>query len=194
MSRSAILGGLLVLAGCIPPPEPAPPPDPGMVAVAAQLCPAMWRWQLSVGRIMNDMSGASFQEPDPEARRNLYLDAFGEVRELNAQLLDEIAGVEPGPFRDLLIEDVVNGLSRAASIIDETEEELGRWYASVPPPTYREIVPAIFTRFEKVIDVPKPELAGYANPDLTNAFMAVVQCQHGVKDADDGVPRHVPLG
>jgi hypothetical protein len=48
----------------------------------------------------------------------------------------------------------------------------------------------IFLGFEKVIDVAKPEMADYGDAELLRAFISVPQCQHGVKDANDGlVPR-----
>lgn len=193
MSR-LVLAMALVAAACAPGAETARPVDPELVAVAAELCPMMWRWQLSIGSVMNEMSGAAHREPDPEARRSLYLDAFEQVRSINAALRTDIGILTPRPFVDLLREDVVNGLAMADSIIGEVESEVGVRYARVPAPTYHEIVPAIFLEFEKVIDVPKPELSSYANDDLTAAFLTVAQCQHGVKDANDGIPRYVPLG
>jgi hypothetical protein len=71
-------------------------------------------------------------------------------------------------------------------------EDLRANVASTAPseePEGRVRVPTFFGEFEKAIDVVKPEIAGYQDPDLTAAFAALPTCQFGVKDVDDGVPR-----
>ena len=188
--------GLLVVLGvaCAPSTMPTSMPlDPELVGVASELCPIMWRWQLAVGQILNDMSSASYEESDAAARRSLYTAAFDQVRSANSTLRHEISGLSPGPYVDLLAEEIVNGIAGADSVIDEIENTVAASYSATPPPTYHEMVPTIFMSMEKVIDIAKPELAGYANDDLIAAFISVPQCQHGVKDANDGIPRYVPL-
>jgi len=161
--------------------------DPGFVAVAEEICPIMWRWQLEVGQTMNEMSSATRGELDATNRRSMYARAFTEARELTAGLRGQLRGLTSGPFADLLAQDILDGLAHAERIIGDLETETDMAGA------YTEVVPVIFIGFEKVIDVAKPEMASYGNDDLVAAFMTVPQCQHGVKDANDGVPRYIPL-
>lgn len=84
--------------------------------------------------------------------------------------------------------EVASGIATARSEL----EELAADVASTAPgdePDGRVRVPSFFGEFEKVIDVVKPEIAGYGDPDLTSAFAALPACQFGVKDVDDGVAR-----
>ncbi len=60
--------------------------DPVYVAAAEELCPILWTWQKNVRSAMNDMSFAVRREDGSLARRDLYLQAFDQIRELNAQL------------------------------------------------------------------------------------------------------------
>ena len=100
-----------------------------------------------------------------------------------------------GPVEDPLSRitpDVRAGIEQSNSILDMTAERVDREYSEFEAPGYSDIVPTIFLDVEKVIDVAKPEMATYADQDLIDAFIAVPQCQHGVKDANDGQVRYVP--
>jgi hypothetical protein len=169
------------------------PPEPALVATAGELCPILWRWQLTVGSVMNDMSSATIDEDDPETRRERYLAAFDRVREVNAALRKEIGGLSPGPYTDVLEAEVFVGLEAAEGTLDDLEAGV-RGSEGDAALAYREMVPHIFLAVEKVIDQAKPELGGYGDDALIQAFLTVPQCQHGVKDANDGIPRYVPLG
>ncbi|HVR32703.1 MAG TPA: hypothetical protein VMS74_08335 [Acidimicrobiia bacterium] len=180
----------IVLAACAPE-EATPPPDPELVSVAQQICTVLWNWQLDVGGIMNTMSAASRDEADATVRLVHYTTALDRARTRNQDLASEIAAFNAGPYVDRIREDIRNGLFAANRIIDELDIEVDSLHASGAT-GYHDVVPYIFLTFEKVIDVPKPEMADYANQELSRAFYSVAQCQHGVKDVNDGVPRHVP--
>jgi hypothetical protein len=191
--RRVLLVLAVLLGACIPEAVEEPPPDANMVAVAEELCPIMWQWQLNLGAVMNDMSYATRRLDEADDRIEEYLTAFSKARTLNAALDENIRLVPAGPYADLMIQDVVDGVVAASGIIDELESTVIEAHRSGAP-EYGEMVPTIFLDFEKVIDVPKPELGGYGNAELIRAFSSVPQCQHGVKDANDGVPRYIPLG
>lgn len=187
-----VLVGLLG-AACTPAePEAAPEHDPELVAAAERLCPVLWEWQKNVGAAMNDMSFDTRREEDPAQRRTLYRRAFSRVRELNAQLDATIVSLPDRPPLDMISPDVLAGIETANAILSDTEAMIDERYGEGTPPGYGDIVPVIFLDLEKVIDVAKPEMATYGDPELIAAFTTVPQCQHGVKDANDGVPRYVP--
>lgn len=167
--------------------DPAEVVDEQLIAVAQDLCPLMWRWQLDIGRIANQMSASTIDEPDLEVRRTIMVDAVGEMRARNDALAADVRSVGPGPYSGLLISDVLEGLARSADVLDELEE-VAR--ASVDPP--RTIMASLFHQVEKAIDLPKPELATYRDEGMIDAFRTVPHCQFGVKDVDDGIPRFIP--
>ena len=186
------LAPLLVVAACTSDDDTEIDLNQGLVEAAYDICPILWQWQLGVGAVMNDMSYQSFQEPDPELRLDLYTTAIDETRETVAVLRRKLAALPDSRYQRFFASEIEKGLEDAEVTIDDTEAEVLAAYANNEP-AYNEIVPIIFLAFEKVIDLPKPELATYGDPELIPAFQSVPQCQHGVKDADDGVPRHVPL-
>ncbi len=188
--RCSAVALITVLTACAPP-EAEPPPDADYVAVAEQLCSVLWDWQLDIGAIMNRMSAASKAESDGAERRLLYRDSFFEARSRIQVLESTISNLPGGPFVDRIREDVRNGLFAADQIISELDTDVDELHAAGTS-GYRDVVPRIFLGFEKVIDVAKPEMADYGNPELLRAFISVPQCQHGVKDANDGQPRFVP--
>lgn len=194
MRTTAALVVLSLLASSCTPveEETVDPVDPIYFAAAEELCPIMWDWQKSVGATMNDMSYEARREEDALARRSLYLRAFERIRELNAQLDATVVSLgDEDPF-GRITPDVRAGLEASNSILDLTATNVDRSYSEFDAPGYSDIVPTIFLDVEKVIDVAKPEMATYDDQELIEAFMAVPQCQHGVKDANDGVPRYVP--
>ena len=166
--------------------------DPIYVRAAEALCPVMWDWQKNVGAAMNEMSHQARTEADADARRALYLRAFDRIRELNAQLEATVVSLGMTPPLDRILPDVREGIGASNAILERTESTIAERYDITGPPTYDEMVPTIFLDVEKVIDVAKPEMASYEDPELIDAFITVPQCQHGVKDANDGVPRYVP--
>ncbi len=194
MKIAAVLVVLaLASSACIPAGEDvADPVDPVYFAAAEELCPLLWDWQKSVGAAMNDMSAEARQEEDALTRRDLYLRAFDRIRELNAQLDATVVSMGLAAPLDRIIPDVRSGLVVSNSILEESAAHVDGEYSRLDAPGYSEIVPTIFLDVEKVIDVAKPEMATYRDQELIDAFTAVPQCQHGVKDANDGVPRYVP--
>lgn len=192
MDRRVVISTLLALGtACAPVADELPPPDPELVAVAETVCPEMWDWQLDIGRIMNAMSSASFRENDAAARRALYASAFEAALDRNRDLNDQVATWPAGPFVDRMREDVRNGLFTAEQEIADLDVVVDELYARGDD-GYHAVVSRIAIGFEKVIDVAKPELADYGDDELVRAFVAIPACQHGVKDANDGVPRFVP--
>ena len=142
---------------------------------------------------MNDMSYDTRRTDEADDRLDRYMAAFNLALRVNQGLDEEIRLIGSGPFVDLMVQDVIDGVLFGNRIIDELKTTVIYAHRQGEP-SYQDIVPVIFLDFEKVIDVAKPELATYGSPDLIAAFMTVPQCQHGVKDANDGVPRYVPLG
>lgn len=191
MRTTVMIVALTVAVGACAPEVAEPPPNPELVAVAQELCTVMWDWQLDIGGIMNAMSAASRLASDPAARQSVYRTSFAEARLRNQDLASTIDRLTPGPFVDRLREDIRNGLFAANQIITEIDTDVSSLHADGRN-GYHDVVPRIFLGFEKVIDVAKPEMADYANPELSRAFVSVSQCQHGVKDVNDGIPRHVP--
>ena len=193
MGKRTAVVWLMVGSACISAsPTTATEVDATYVAAAEVLCPIMWDWQKDVGAAMNTMSAASRRESDGLQRRQLYMTAFSRVREINAQLEATIQSLGSSPPMDRLLPDVRSGLEDAEQILVRSETTVDTRYKGEDNPTYNEIVPVIFLDLEKVIDVAKPELASYDDQDLIEAFITVPQCQHGVKDANDGIPRYVP--
>ena len=193
--RRIVVGLVMVmLAGCVQEAEEAAPADPELVAIAEEICPLLWQWQLNVGAVMNDMSYDTRRTDEADDRLERYLSAFTVALQLNEQLSENILTLAgTGPFIDLMVQDVTDGVATANGIIEDLQTTVVDAHRAADP-AYGEIVPVIFLDFEKVIDVAKPELAAYGSAELIDAFLTVPQCQHGVKDANDGVPRYVPLG
>ncbi len=98
----------------------------------------------------------------------------------------------PADPLDRIVADVRSGLVASTAILERTSSTIQRRYAEFEAPTYGDIVPVIFLDIEKAIDVAKPEMASYRDEELRSAFTAVSQRQHGLKDANDGIPRYVP--
>ena len=192
-TATALLVLALAASACAPAEEEAVDPvDPVYLAAAEQLCPIMWDWQKNVGATMNTMSYEARREEDALERRSLYLRAFNRIRELNAQLDATVVSLGDEDPLSRITPDVRAGIEQSNSILDMTAERVDREYSEFEAPGYSDIVPTIFLDVEKVIDVAKPEMATYADQDLIDAFIAVPQCQHGVKDANDGQVRYVP--
>lgn len=191
-------GGILILvavlaASCTPSEtvevttDPATVIDEELIGVAADLCPLMWRWQLDIGRIANQMSESTLDATDEELRRAILVEAVAEMRLRNDLIASEVTSVGPGPYSGLLISDVLEGLARSADVLDKLEDTVR---TSTEPP--RTIMASLFHQVEKAIDLAKPELATYRDDAMIEAFRTVPQCQFGVKDVDDGVPRFIP--
>ncbi len=193
-TAAALVVLALVASACTTVEEEAAedPVDPVYLAAAEQLCPVMWEWQKNVGATMNTMSYEARREDDALERRSLYLRAFSRIRELNAQLDATVVSLGDDDPLSRITPDVRAGLEHSNSILEMTAARVDREYSEFDAPGYSEIVPTIFLDVEKVIDVAKPEMATYGDQDLVDAFIAVPQCQHGVKDANDGRVRYVP--
>lgn len=189
----AIVSIVLCLGACTTRAEVEVIVNEELADAAFDLCPILWQWQLGVGATMNDMSYEAFREDDPDSRLGLYLGATDEARRSLDLLRDRLAELPDNRFQQFFREEIETGLLQAEKVIDDSEADVRQRHAAGAEPTYHDVVPALFLSFEKVIDLAKPELASYGDPELIPAFQTVAQCQHGVKDADDGVPRYVPL-
>lgn len=186
-----ILATLLAATACTASGED-PPLNTAFVEVALDICPMMWQWQLAMGSVMNDMSYQAFREENGANRLSLYLETMDRARAVNDSLRARLTALPTNRYQQFFASEISKGLDLSDEVIDDTETMIMDSYQETTP-SYHEIMPPIFLAFEKVIDLPKPELASYGDPDLIPAFKSVVQCQHGVKDANDGVPRYVPL-
>ena len=191
--RSLAASAALVLAtaACTTPAVEEVVVNEAMVSAASDICPILWQWQLGVGGVMNEMSYAAFREEDAEMRKTLYLEAIQGARLEADTLRTKLAALPVERFRGFFVSEIEKGLETAEEVMNDVEAEIHIMYNTVTP-TYHEIVPTIFLSFEKVIDLPKPELSAYGDPLLIPSFQVIPQCQHGVKDADDGVARYIP--
>ncbi len=193
MRAVAIALALMLVTGACARDEASAAVNPDLAEAAYHLCPVLWQWQLTMGATMNDMSHDAFREPDPDARLQLYFGAMDQARENLNHLRDQLESLPNDRFQRFFRREIENGLVEAEAAIDAAESSVEARYEAMVDPTYHEIVPSLFLAFEKVIDLAKPELASYGDPELIPSFQTVAQCQHGVKDADDGVPRYIPL-
>ena len=191
-AAALVMLALITSACTVAEEEAVDPVDPVYFAAAEQLCPVMWDWQKNVGATMNTMSYEARREEDALERRALYLRAFNRIRELNAQLDATVVSLGDEDPLNRITPDIRAGIEQSNSILELTAARVDQEYSEFEAPGYSDIVPSIFLDVEKVIDVAKPEMATYDDQDLIDAFIAVPQCQHGVKDANDGVVRYVP--
>lgn len=182
----------MIVGACTSLDSPESDLNPLFVAAAEELCPILWEWQTDVGSAMNEMSAATRAEDDGASRLQLYVDAIEQIRRLNQGLGDKMSTLGATAPLDQIVPDVLSGIETSNAILDGAIAEIEGRYANPETPTYGQVVPAMFLHIEKAIDVVKPEMASYGNDDLISAFRSVPQCQHGVKDANDGVPRNVP--
>ena len=189
---SSLVALMVIVAACADIDQDAVVVNPTYVRAAETLCPVMWGWQRSVGAAMNDMSGKAKDEPDPDTRRELYRQAAARIRELNAQLAATVLSFDETAPLDRIIPDVRLGIDTSTALLEAYDAIIEERYQADPDPTYGEVVPALFLNVEKVIDVAKPEMATYDDPELIEAFITVPQCQVGVKDASDGTARYIP--
>jgi hypothetical protein len=186
MRAAALLAALVVIAACSA--------DDGVATaasysdLAATICPRLWDWQREVGATINAMSTAAIAEPNPVARQALYLDTFAELDAKLDDLQETITELPPTAHTAAMQDEVRTGIAAAHREIVDLAAAVEAT-APVDEPDGRMRVPSFFGELEKVIDVVKPEIAGYRDAELTTAFAALPACQFGVKDVDDGVPR-----
>ena len=154
-----------------------------MVSAAESICPMMWEWQLSVGSTMNEMSRAAYREDSPDARLEIYHDAIERSRLLMTDLRDQLAALPANRFEQFFRSEIERELNGVDALITAAQDQVINTYQIIDEPTYRDVVPTLFVAYEKVIDVAKPELGSYGDPDLIPAFESVGECQYGVKDA-----------
>ncbi len=196
MSPRSLLAGAaaaMLLAACSPSAVDETVPvevvaDVEAVAAAAtQLCPLLWDWVKDVGGIMNGLSAFGVEEPDVEVRKTFYADQIDRISGRSAELDVALAQLDD-PILEPLILEVRTGLVRAAGYIEEMRRSLDA------QPEIDEMRPQVrisglFIAAEKVIDAGKPRLGPYDDAILIAGFQQVRECQHSVKDVDDGVPR-----
>lgn len=163
-------------------------PEASFSDLAAAVCPTLWDWQREVGARINEMSAAATAEEDARHRQVLYVDTFADLDGALDRLEEAIAELPPTAHTEAMQGEVTDGITVAhRELADLVAQVQGTAPADEPEGRLR--VPTFFGELEKVIDVVKPELARYEDPDLTAAFASLPACQFGVKDVDDGVPR-----
>ncbi len=167
----------------------ATPPD-GLTVAAESICPTLWQWQKDVSAVFNDMSHAAASEPAADARRRIYFDALDAVVDLADAVVVAVEPWRDDPVLRPLVVDVDTGVRRALERIDELRGSIVD-DPSLDADGHRIRLSAMIVAFEKIIDLPKPELATYGDTAIMVAFdpAAIPSCQFGVKDANDGVPR-----
>ncbi len=153
---------------------------------AETICPLMWTWVQDIGVIFNGASSEVATIADPQDRRSRWLEAFDEMDTRNTELNEAVDayGLDPilGPIvteiqRDIpLATDELNDIR--SMIADTPEVDEGR---------HQNRTSQLLLRIEKVIDLPKPELAQLdTSGSLIAAFGTVPSCQNSVKDVAVG--------
>jgi hypothetical protein len=158
------------------------------VAAADSICPIMWQWVKDVGAAFNGAAGDVAGIDAPRDRRDRWYDGFDEMESLNLALLADTTLLADDPVLTPLLVDINSGVVTSLAEIDDLRALL-RDTPEVDAERHQARTQQLIVRVEKVIDVVKPELAEYGDPDLIAAFRGVPSCQHSIKDADDGTPR-----
>lgn len=156
--------------------------------IATAICEPMWAWITGVGDRFNETSRELKDLPEGDARRDAVLTMLDDIEASGADLLVTLDALA-GPITEELVAEVAAGMEGSIAeladirqlVIDTPELDTGG-------PQLR--LSQVIVRIEKVIDLPKPSLAAYEDPELAAAFVAVPACQHAVKDANDGSPRY----
>lgn len=178
---------VLILVGCgggTDPPRSAASLD----ELALDVCPLLWEWQLGVGERINHMSRSATTEQDPTQRQALYFTTFADLGAELDELSAAVADLPATRHTATMVAEIAAGVAVARGELADLIATVESTPAAEEPPG-RQRVPSFFGEFEKLIDVVKPEIAGYGDEALTTAFAAVPACQFGVKDVDDGVAR-----
>lgn len=189
-SRRVIWAVLLVLlsacGGSAVQPTDAPTYD-DKVAAAAVFCPLMWDAYRSLSEAFNRVSLTMKDLPAPVDRRARWEKAFLEMEETEQQLAATLEGLDV-PVLELAREQVLEGLELSGAEIDDIRL-LFVDSPEIDEQRHQARTQQIVVRVEKVIDLIKPEMSVYRDPEMIEAFRTVPACQHAVKDVDDGIGR-----
>lgn len=188
MRSGAVAAALVMVVAACGTSNDAADPGASYSDLAAAVCPMLWDWQREVGARINEMSEAATAQDDPVARQAIYLETFADLGDRLDDLDDTIAELPPTAHTAALQTEVRTGIAAAHRELADIAAEVEAT-APADEPDGRRRVPSFFGELEKVIDVVKPEIAGYDDPAFTAEFAALPACQFGVKDVDDGVPR-----
>jgi hypothetical protein len=156
------------------------------VDAAEDICPLMWQWVKDIGEAFNDASMGVAEIDDADGRRARWMTSFDEIEELNARLADDLTELPDGPVLGPLVDQVERDLPRSNEELDDIRR-LFEQYPELDEQRHQERTMQLIVRVEKVIDLPKPDLA-VLDPDgtVTDAFRRVPSCQHSIRDVDDG--------
>lgn len=180
---------ILGLAGCSDEGGSAGDRRDDAVAAAEKMCPIMWQWVKDVGESFNLAAADVADIPEPEGRRARWFDAFDQIEELNDGLSLDLAPYTDHPILAPLVAEVQRDLPRAADELDDIRTLFDE-RPEIDEQRHQDRTMQVIVRLEKVIDLPKPELAPLdTDGTLIPAFRSVPSCQQSIKDVDDGNTR-----
>ncbi len=160
--------------------------DTGQVGVAARTIPAMVvtsglvmvrPWSLSssarvtspsrptepsssqIGAIFNEASRAMPDLDPVEPRRARWFDAIDELERRNEQLLVDVAPFADHPVLGPLVDDVESGMVGSLAELDDIRDPFTDDPTADDSERHQNRTAQLIVRVEKVIDLPKPELA-----------------------------------
>lgn len=178
--------GVLGVVGCTDSSQRAQPPLDGPVAAAESLCPVMWTWVKDVGATFNDTARAVGEIDDVGDRRRRWMEGFDAIEDLNDQLIVDVGRYRDDPILAPLVAEIERDMPRSTAEL-EAMRDLFVEQPEVDDERHQVRTSQIIVRIEKVVDLPKPELAGLdTDGTLIPAFRSVPSCQHSMKDVDDG--------
>ncbi len=157
------------------------------VAAAQALCPLMWDTDKAIGEAFNRASLAMKDLPDPQQRRDRWARALDEMERIDEDLASRIQEIDL-PVLSMAKTQIETGIEQSKAEI----EDIRRLFTDTPEideQRHQARTQQVVVRVEKVIDVLKPEMSAYDDPEIIEAFRTVPACQHGVKDVDDGIGR-----
>jgi hypothetical protein len=157
------------------------------VVSAERLCPVMWDWVEDMGAIFNAASRAMADLEPGEERRSRWFDAIDELEQRNEQLLTDVDGLGDDPILAPLVADIESGMVGSMAELDDIRALFAEDPSIDDDERHQNRTAQLIVRVEKVIDLPKPELADHdVDGALIAAFRSVPSCRQSIKDADDG--------
>lgn len=186
---AALTVASLVAAGCSDRNGSADRSTADPVAAAEALCPIMWTWVKDVGSAFNDTSRAVGDIDDVEQRRQRWMEFFDTIEDRTDRLGTDVSGYRDDPILAPIVAEIERDITPAMAELDDIRD-LFVEFPEVDDERHQIRTSQIIVRLEKVIDLPKPELADLdTDGTLIPAFQTVPSCQQSIKDVDDGSTR-----
>lgn len=167
----------------------APAIDRDATAAAETLCPIMWDWVKNIGGAFNDASRDVAEIDDPSQRRDRWRAAFDEMEALNGDLDRQISAFPTDETLGPLVAEITRDIPRANGELDALRQLLDD-HPEIDEQRHQARTQQLIVRVEKVVDLPKPDLAALdIDGSLLPAFREVPSCQQSIRDADGGRPQ-----